>query len=515
MIRRMPTHIACIHACAVRHVVPLIVPDKVIEVTQEDREVMTRILRTVGYAKLLLALLDVIVLVSVALLIILARDTFSHYDISINEILLFAASSLAAVPVFREYHLYKHRIFSTGSDQIVSLGKGILWIGILQAVAIFFIKDPNSVAYSRLNILLYIFGGWMALAGMRVGFFRHLYPRISDNRMNRRILAIGAGLVGQNLATRIRQQPELGMTLVAFADDDPQKIGRQLLGKKIFGPLTRIQEIVGRLHVQEIYIAINSIAYDRLLEIVEACRATGLPVTVATNHFRIVHDKIDTSEFQGLDTLTLRPRGMRNTSWLLKRMVDLVVAVMLCLTCLPLFLVIACAIKITSPGPVFYRSNVVGKGGRVFTWYKFRTMVVNRDETVHREHLKKIISENATTEKLKNDPRITSVGRILRKYSLDELPQLFNVIRGEMSLIGPRPCLPYEYEHFDEWHKERFRITPGMTGLWQVFGRNKSDVTFNDSIILDLYYIQNFSLWLDLKIALKTIPVVLFGRGGV
>jgi lipopolysaccharide/colanic/teichoic acid biosynthesis glycosyltransferase len=141
-------------------------------------------------------------------------------------------------------------------------------------------------------------------------------------------------------------------------------------------------------------------------------------------------------------------------------------------------------------------------------------MVVNRDENPHRDHLRRIISQNGTTEKLRNDPRVTTVGRILRKYSLDELPQLFNVLRGEMSLIGPRPCLQYEYEHFDDWHKQRFVVTPGMTGLWQVIGRNKSDVTFNDSIILDLYYIRNYSIWLDVKIALRTIPAVIFGRGG-
>ncbi len=477
---------------------------------------MTTVIRSLGYAKLLLALLDVIVLLLVAALIVAVRDHYTIYSLTTNEAILFATVSVASVLVFREFHLYKHRVFSSGSDQIVNLGKGVLWLGIMQAIVIFFVKDIDSLEYSRLNVLLYVFGGWGALSLMRVGFFRHIYRRFNGNRgLSRRILAVGAGSAGHNLATRIKEAPELGMSIVGFVDDDPEKIGKVLLGRRIAGPISQVGEIGRRLRAQEIYVTINSIAYERLLEIVEECRKTGLPVTVATNHFRIVHDKIDTSEFDSMNTLTLRPKRRETASWFVKRSVDLVAALILSTIFAPVFLVIAAAIRYDSRGPVFYRSKVVGKNGRIFTWFKFRTMVANRDEALHREHLRKIISENAGTQKLKNDPRITRVGRILRKYSLDEIPQLINVMRGEMSLIGPRPCLPYEYEHFDDWHKERFRITPGMTGLWQVFGRNRNDVTFNDSIILDLYYIQNFSLWLDLKIALKTIPIVLFGRGGV
>ena len=130
-------------------------------------------------------------------------------------------------------------------------------------------------------------------------------------------------------------------------------------------------------------------------------------------------------------------------------------------------------------------------------------------------HFKNIIKNNKSIEKIKNDDRITAVGKFLRKFSLDELPQLFNVLKGDMSLIGPRPCFPYEYEMMDDWHKRRTQVIPGMSGLWQILGRNKKDVTFNDSLILDLYYVDNISFWLDLKIIIRTFPVVVFGRGGV
>jgi undecaprenyl-phosphate galactose phosphotransferase len=473
------------------------------------------ILRSLGYGKLPLFLVDLFVLNLVAFLILGTRWALFNYPIGTNEALFFILSSIMAIPVFREFHLYKHKIFSTGAAQIVNIGKGMLWVGILEVVAIFLVKDIALIGYSRQNILMYIFGSWLAIAAVRVGLFRPIHRKIYGTGVTvRRIVAVGAGRAGQSLATRLFESPELGLSLVGFVDDDWTIIGKRLLGKRIYGPVANIATIGRELQADEIYVAINSIKYDRLLEIIEICRQSGIPVTVTTNHFRIIHDKIGTSEFDFIDSLTLRPRGLSSASRLLKRSVDLVGSLILLTLLSPFLLAISIAVKMTSEGPVFYRSQVVGKDGKLFTWFKFRTMVVNRVETVHREHLRKIITENATTQKLQNEPRITNVGRFLRKYSLDELPQLFNVLRGEMSLIGPRPCLQYEYEHFDDWHKQRFDVIPGMTGLWQVFGRNRSDVTFNDSIILDLYYIQNYSLWLDIKIVLKTIPTVLFGRGG-
>ena len=476
---------------------------------------MVSFVRSFGYPKLLLALADIVLLIGLAAGILILRAQFTSYEVVFNELVFFAISSLVAIPIFREFHLYKHKIFSTRSDQFISIGKGMLSLGILQVLAIFLIKDSQLLDYSRAHILLFIFGGWLALGLVRVGVVRRVYSRMYGGEgARRRVVAVGAGRAGESFATRLYENRDLGLKLAGFVDDDPKKIGRQLLGKEIYGGVANVGEIAQELGAEEIFIAINSIEYSRLLEIIETCRATGLPVTVTTSHFRIIPNKIGTSEFEFIDSLTLRPRDLESASWHVKRLVDIVGATILLLLLSPLLLLIMLAIKLNSSGPVFYKSPVVGRRGKLFTWFKFRTMFVHRDESLHRDHLKRIITENRSTEKLVDDPRITSVGRILRKYSLDELPQLINVLRGEMSLIGPRPCLQYEYEHFDEWHKQRFSITPGMTGLWQVIGRNQNDVTFNDSIILDLYYIQNYSLWLDVKIIMKTIPTVLFGRGG-
>ena len=196
---------------------------------------------------------------------------------------------------------------------------------------------------------------------------------------------------------------------------------------------------------------------------------------------------------------------------LTKRTLDIFCILLALPTLLPLFLVIAVVIKFVSPGPVFFRQARVGHMGRRFRIFKFRTMKVNAEIASHQGHLKDLITSNTPMTKMdsKGDPRVIKFGGILRSSGLDELPQLINVLRGEMSLVGPRPCTEYEYEQFQPWHKQRFRALPGLTGLWQVSGKNKT--TFNEMINLDIRYANEWSPWMDMKIMLLTFPV-LFGQ---
>lgn len=221
------------------------------------------------------------------------------------------------------------------------------------------------------------------------------------------------------------------------------------------------------------------------------------------------------------------PAGLnvRDRMWIetfVKRLVDVAAALFVIVVGFPFFLAIALLIKLTSKGPVFFSQERIGEGGRIFTLFKFRTMRPNNDDAIHREFTRSFIEgrlgqttvdqRTASVYKLKNDPRVTAVGAFLRKTSLDEFPQFINVLRGEMTLVGPRPPLSYEIEHYKDWHKLRLAVKPGLTGLWQVSGR--SAVPFNEMVMLDLYYIEHWSLLLDLKIMLRTIPVMLFGSGG-
>ncbi len=220
-----------------------------------------------------------------------------------------------------------------------------------------------------------------------------------------------------------------------------------------------------------------------------------------------------TPRFEGVNFL-------RAPSYLkIKRSVDFSLACLFLIAASPLMTLIALAIKLYSPGPVFYRQKRVGKNGKVFDMIKFRSMRVGNHSQVHKEHVQRLIRENASPSelggrslKLEGDPRITRPGKTLRKLSLDELPQFFNVLKGEMSIVGPRPSIPYEYELYDEWHKKRLAVLPGITGLWQVTAHNQ--VPFNEMVQIDLDYINHMSLWQDLKIMIRTPFEMLKGKGG-
>ena len=216
-----------------------------------------------------------------------------------------------------------------------------------------------------------------------------------------------------------------------------------------------------------------------------------------------------------------RSRNSQRKSLFLKKVMDITGSLIALVVSAPLFLVISALIKLTSEGPVFFRQERVGQFGRTFTLLKFRSMFVNNDPTIHREYVKSLIcsSDNGSQEggrqevfKIQNDPRVTPIGRFLRKTSIDELPQFINVLMGDMSLVGPRPPIPYELENYDLWHRRRLLdMKPGITGMWQVEGRSRT--TFNDMVRLDIYYMTNWSIWLDLKLLVKTPLAVVNSKG--
>lgn len=210
-------------------------------------------------------------------------------------------------------------------------------------------------------------------------------------------------------------------------------------------------------------------------------------------------------------------RWQQRPDRLAKRCLDIVVAAACLLVLLPVLLLLAALVRVTSPGPIIFRQTRVGKDGRPFQMYKFRTMAANSDAEIHRAYTERLLRGNAVSVggafKLVNDPRVTAVGRILRRCSLDELPQLLNVLKGEMSLVGPRPPLAYEVELYDAWARRRLSVTPGMTGLWQVSGRSTLD--FHQMVDLDLSYITNWSFMLDLRIVLRTPAALITARGAI
>jgi len=285
--------------------------------------------------------------------------------------------------------------------------------------------------------------------------------------------------------------------------------------KIIFG----IEEIVKIYRIDEIILCVSNISYERLTEVIDQCKKTNCLIQVYSDLYEIINQKIVVEKFSEFPLVRVGLFNEIRINRIIKRIIDIIGSSISLVALSPLFLLITAAIKINSPGKAIFKQIRLGKNGKPFTLYKFRTMKMNKSERIHREYSKGFIKSGTTASqknqkniyKVLDDPRVTRIGKILRKTSWDELPQLLNVFKGEMSLVGPRPCLPYEYENYNPWHKQRMKATPGITGLWQISGR--SSVTFNDMVILDVYYIGNMSPWFDLQIMLKTIPVVFFGRG--
>ena len=288
--------------------------------------------------------------------------------------------------------------------------------------------------------------------------------------------------------------------------------------KENLGDVINLPQILEANGVSEVIVTDETIHKKTLIAITDYCTARRINVWFPPNYIPVISVKLYIDHFCGIPMIRL---GSQKNSWFfskIKYSLDALVTLPIFLVQLPIFLTIAAAIKMTSKGPVFYRATAIGKNGQPFTMYKFRSMRQGSDHTTHKQFVTQMIKgeltndgDNSKVLKITNDDRITPIGRLIRKYSLDELPQLINVLKGDMSLIGPRPCLPYEFEAYDDWHKKRAAIRPGISGLWQVTGR--SEVSFEDMILLDLYYIYNRSLSLDVSILFETLFVVIHKKG--
>jgi exopolysaccharide biosynthesis polyprenyl glycosylphosphotransferase len=281
------------------------------------------------------------------------------------------------------------------------------------------------------------------------------------------------------------------------------------VGLPVLGWLDELPAVLERTPVDELIVTDSDFEERELLELVEHAHRRGVKVRVAPKTTELLTQRAEYVPGQGVPLFELRPPAFAAAQWAAKRTFDVLIGATIVVVGLPLWLVIAAAVKLTSAGPVFYRDRRVGLGEREFGMLKFRTMYADAAE--RQDALEAANEAHGPLFKIKNDPRVTPVGRILRKYSLDEVPQVLNVLRGEMSLVGPRPLPVRDYVQLEPWHRKRYLVLPGMTGLWQVSGR--IELTFDDLVRLDFYYLENWSIWLDITILAKTLPAVLARRG--
>jgi exopolysaccharide biosynthesis polyprenyl glycosylphosphotransferase len=326
-------------------------------------------------------------------------------------------------------------------------------------------------------------------------------------------IIVGAGSVGQLVGRKLLQHPEYGINPVGFVDDHPEERTHQDR-LSVLGDTAQLPELVRQFDVERVIVAFNSGPYDSTLSAVRDLADQGVQVDIVPRLYEVVGAETTVHAVEGLPLLSVPPPGLSWSKRGLKRALDLVVASAALLVLAPLFGLVALLIRFDSHGPAFFRQPRIGENGRTFRIWKFRTMTADADERkADYAHLNIHDGPNGDPRmfKIHDDPRVTRVGRFLRRCSIDELPQLFNVIRGDMSIVGPRPLIPDEHQYVTDWAERRLALRPGMTGLWQVLGRN--GIGFDEMVRLDYVYVNTWSLWNDLRLMARTVPAV-FGANG-
>jgi exopolysaccharide biosynthesis polyprenyl glycosylphosphotransferase len=409
--------------------------------------------------------------------------------------------SVVAVLVFWQAGLYAPRERRTGFGRVVSALAAVLVITVAFGVGV-----------GRLEFKTFgFFPTALVLTIVAVGLLRASYDVLSADVLRaagvrRRVVLVSADeTLGELHGALGERRGGIDYEFLGAVTSSGESAG----ALPVLGRPADLPRILRELSVGELIIADHGLVEDELMEIAEAAHRRGVKVRVAPKTTELLLQRAEYIPGQGVPLFELRPPILAGADWIVKRTFDLIVSLFTVVAGLPLWLAIASSIKLTSSGPVFYRDRRVGLRHREFTMLKFRTMVAGADE--QQAGLEASNEADGPLFKIRDDPRVTYVGAMLRRLSLDEIPQVLNVLRGEMSLVGPRPLRIRDYRRLEDWHRKRDLVLPGMTGLWQISGR--SSLGFDDLVRLDFFYIENWSLWLDISILAKTVPAVLTRRG--
>jgi len=390
----------------------------------------------------------------------------------------------------------------------------IVW-NVIKASALAFTVLGTSLFLFKFAFMSRLFFTIFAVTGFLFLLVEKIFLMIVMREVRRRgynyrqLLVVGTGRRAEGFLRKVHNHPEWGFRVIGAIEDEPGRGIERVDGVNVIGDLKDLVAILHRETVDEVVFVVPRLRLQHIENAIRECEIEGVKVTIAVDLFDFKIAKASTSELDGLPLLSLSSIVPNAWQLLAKRIMDLVVSGMLIFLLSPAFAVIAILVKITSRGPVFFKQARVGLNKRGFIIYKFRTMVGGAQKDLSQVDIYKEIYEPDWKEKKMRF--MTPVGKFLRKFSLDELPQLFNVFLGHMSLVGPRPTLPGEVEQYESWHRRRFSMRPGLTCLWQVNGRR--DVRFDEWMRMDLIYLDHWSLGLDIKILMKTIPAVLFSRG--
>ena len=397
----------------------------------------------------------------------------------------------------------------------ITMSASLVGVAALTLSALLLTRDLPS----RL-LFVYLWLCTVAVFSIERFAYRHLRMWLWRRGINiRRVLVVGAGTAAQRIMKDIVERPELGYKLqgyVAESGDTPASPSWRVpvkasngSGPQRLGGLKDVQRVIGMQDLHEVIVALPATHHAQILGIIDSCREFGVDFKLVPDLFEMRFNEVRIDAVNGVPLIGVKDLALQGFNLFIKRMLDVLLAIgALIVAAIPMLLV-AMAIRLDSPGPVLFRQRRVGKGGREFVCLKFRSMGQDAEQ-----RLQELLDRNEADGplfKIREDPRLTRVGKWLRRTSIDELPQIFNILRGEMSWVGPRPPTPSEVARYSDWHHKRLDVTPGLTGLWQVSGR--SDLTFDEMVKLDLYYAENWSLNVDTMIILRTVPAVLRRKG--
>lgn len=468
--------------------------------------------------KYFLAVTDFLIFFSLFFISSLTTNYLKYNISNLNQlnlvsIIIFFVFSIIFVFIFQIQGLYKISVIYSKAVHLIAIFKA-LFIAVILLIIFSYLFKLQFVLVSRYFILSYFIYSIFILPIVRIYLLRGLIKNYYKNhRPKKDVLIYGAGDSGKLLGAKLLFEKEWGYNLIGFIDDFVPQQTVVIADKIILGNINNLKQMKARIKIDEIIISISRIDYNRLIEVFDLCNAINVPVKLSSDLFAVIHSKLSVERYSNIPVVEVSPRMGKAFKLYYKKIFDYLFASLLLIFLSPFFLIIALLIKLTSRGPVLFKQERIGLNGNPFMFYKFRSMITSQSgEEERKNEMLEFMKNGCDSDKIVNENRITKIGKFLRKTSIDELPQLFNVLKGEMSLVGPRPCLPYEYENYDEWQKKRLTVLPGLTGIWQVFGR--SNVSFQNSIVLDIYYLTNMSPWLDLLLILKTIPVMLLARGG-
>jgi exopolysaccharide biosynthesis polyprenyl glycosylphosphotransferase len=429
--------------------------------------------------------------------------------LSIGNLLLFAATLPGWIVVAKLYGLYDNDEERTGHStadefvgvfHFVTIGAWLLFAGVWL----------TGLWSPELGELVFFWGLSIGLVTAGRASARAVCRQTVSYLQN--TVIVGAGDVGQLVARKLLQHPEYGINLVGFVDAAPKEPKQDLARLTLLGPLDDLEEIVTAHGVERVVIAFSNETHEDLLQIIRSIKHLPVQIDIVPRLFELVGPGVEIHTVEGLPLVGLPQLRLSRSSRLLKRTLDVALSGIGLLLLAPLFAFIALRIKLDSPGPVFFSQLRMGCSEKPFTMLKFRTMTADADarrgEVAHLNmHVR---NGDARMLKVADDPRVTPFGRTLRRLSLDELPQLVNVLKGDMSLVGPRPLPLDEDEQVEDWGRHRLTLKPGMTGLWQVSGR--SSIPFGEMLNLDYVYVSGWSLWGDLRLIARTFPAVFRGR---